>query len=533
MMSHIYNTYMRVCSAVFVVLALVACDSYLDKLPDDRAEIDTESKVTKLLVSAYPQVSSIVIAELSSDNVDDNGAQYGTSPDLDELYRFKDVSSESFDTPRFFWNSCYMTLATANEALAAIDEMGNPSSLSAQRAEALLCRALNMFQMVNVFCMAYNPDSASVYLGLPYPTKPEEKVGQHYERGTLEATYAQIAADIEAALPYVNDQIYTVPKYHFNQKAAYAFAARFYLYYQKYDKCVEYADKVLGTNPTDYMRNLAPYMTLGYQDFYNRYIQSGENCNLYLMPCYSIAGRILRGSYPRYCHNYSTTCNETYLARAPWNATSGTLSNNLLTIGNQLYGTDRCLFVPKMLETFEFTDKVLQSGRPHIVDTYFTGDETLLCRAEAYALLKDSVHALQDMNVWCRMNLDAASGSMVRTELTMSSVNTFMNRLKYALVTPVEDTDHSIRKVMHPQGSALTAILEDTNTENLIQLILHMRRITTMFQGLRFFDVKRYGIEFTHKVDKENPIVFKAGDLRGAIQLPTDVINAGLEANPR
>jgi len=143
------------------------------------------------------------------------------------------------------------------------------------------------------------------------------------------------------------------------------------------------------------------------------------------------------------------------------------------------------------------------------------------------------VHALQDMNVWCRMNLDAASGSMVRTELTMSSVNTFMNRLKYALVTPVEDTDHSIRKVMHPQGSALTAILEDTNTENLIQLILHMRRITTMFQGLRFFDVKRYGIEFTHKVDKENPIVFKAGDLRGAIQLPTDVINAGLEANPR
>ena len=34
-------------------------------------------------------------------------------------------------------------------------------------------------------------------------------------------------------------------------------------------------------------------------------------------------------------------------------------------------------------------------------------------------------------------------------------------------------------------------------------------------------------------LENEDPLTFTAGDLRGAIQLPTDVIAAGLQANPR
>ena len=60
-----------------------------------------------------------------------------------------------------------------------------------------------------------------------------------------------------------------------------------------------------------------------------------------------------------------------------------------------------------------------------------------------------------------------------------------------------------------------------------------MRRIETWKTGLRFMDLKRYGIEYTHFRAGEDPIVFKAGDKRGALQLPEDVLKAGLEANPR
>lgn len=89
--------------------------------------------------------------------------------------------------------------------------------------------------------------------------------------------------------------------------------------------------------------------------------------------------------------------------------------------------------------------------------------------------------------------------------------------------------EHSIRKTFHPQGFTVEAGTQ----EDILQFILQMRRLETLYQGLRFLDIKRYGIEFSHDVDEESPIVFKAGDLRGAIQLPDDVIEAGLPANPR
>ena len=45
----------------FVGLAFLwmntSCDSYLDKLPDNRANLDSEDNITDLLVSAYPTVS--------------------------------------------------------------------------------------------------------------------------------------------------------------------------------------------------------------------------------------------------------------------------------------------------------------------------------------------------------------------------------------------------------------------------------------------------------------------------------------------
>jgi hypothetical protein len=46
-------------------------------------------------------------------------------------------------------------------------------------------------------------------------------------------------------------------------------------------------------------------------------------------------------------------------------------------------------------------------------------------------------------------------------------------------------------------------------------------------------DLKRYGIEFSHLVKGEDPVIFIRGDLRGAVQLPKTVITAGLPGNAR
>ena len=93
------------------------------------------------------------------------------------------------------------------------------------------------------------------------------------ERGTLKELYANINEDIEKALPMIDDSHLTSAKYHFNKSAAYAFAARFNLYYLNFKKAKEYASVVVGSNPGSVLRQMSSYSNLaGTEDIGNNYI---------------------------------------------------------------------------------------------------------------------------------------------------------------------------------------------------------------------------------------------------------------------
>ena len=229
------------------LLLFASCDDFLDTTPDNRAEIDTSAKITSLLTSAYAENSFILLTELSSDNTMDNGAQYTAyNEEQEDAYLWKDITTTGNDSPKSVWDANYAAVAAANQALKAIEDLGSPASLNPQKGEALLCRAYGHFTLANVFCMAYNPLTADKDMGLPYSEKPETQVFVKYERGTMAELYDKIYKDLEEGLPLVNDGIYSVPKYHFNKKAAYAFAARFNLFYHKYDKAIQYATVAVG-----------------------------------------------------------------------------------------------------------------------------------------------------------------------------------------------------------------------------------------------------------------------------------------------
>lgn len=514
--------------------ALTACNDYLDKLPDDRAVVNTREKVEKLLSSAYPNHVPNFIFEMSSDNVTDNGSQYSFQPNQDEMYRFKPVETQGNDDPYTLWNGFYYRVGTANEAIADLKAMGDSTDYPAEYAEASLCRAYNMYQLATIFCMNYNPDSADVYLGLPYPKEPEQDVNTKYERGTLRQLYDNINRDIEFALPHVSESYMTTPKYHFNLGAAYAFAARFNLMIHNYDKAIEYASKVLGSNPAKKLRDFSPFLQMSPKDLQNSYVKSNENANLLILTAYSSCSRALTwsSSYRRYGHNRDICSRETFWARGPWGSGS---DNNTLVYSHKLFNYNAAqMYFPKVEEFFETTDKVNYTGYAHIVFPAFSAEETLLVRAEAYAMKKDYAHALEDINAWitshCSETYENSNHQIIkRIQLTEQSLNDFINAIHYSEVTPTANSQRTIKKVLHPQGFTVEA----GEQENFIQLILHLRRLETWGEGQRFVDIKRYGIEFTHFLDGEDPIIFHAADKRGAIQLPEDVINAGLEANPR
>ena len=517
------------------LLVLTSCNDYLDKVPDDRAELNTGAKVTQLLTSAYPSCTNNLIHEMMSDNVDDSGRQYSAPVLCEQLYRLQDPTEESDDTPYDIWNGFYYSVATCNQAIEAIDEMGNPASMAGTRAEAQIIRAYCMFQMACTFCMAWDETKADEYPGLPYPLIPEQNINTQYERGTLRQLYAAIDKDIEEALPHIVEATaqYSVPKYHFNTKAAYAFATRFNLYYGKWDKAVKYASEVLGSDPTAVMRNYEPYQSLGRQDFGNRWIRSDEDANLLIINAYTRACRYLVSSYynSRFNHNQTMASYETYWVDGPWG--SGSSANSII-YANKLYGTNQCVAYPSYDEQFEYTDKLAGIGYAHAVDPVFTGDMTILERAEAYALQGKYTEAIADINTWlsthCRDKVE--DGNVVApapAPQTLADINAFVGGLDYAKRTPASARERSMRKRMHPQGFTVT----EGDMENVLQLILHLKRIESQPHGLRFMDLKRYGIEFTHNVRGEDPVVFIRGDYRAAVQLPQTVITAGLPGNKR
>lgn len=512
---------------------LVSCNKFLDELPDNRAEVDSEAKIEKLLVSAYPEKTYIMIAEMSSDNVDDYGEKNpNTDRFIDEVYHWKDQTESNNESVEAIWQASYSAIAAANQALKSIDELGSTSqAMREARGEALLCRAYSHFVLVNVFCKHYNAQTSSTDLGIPYMEQVESTLKPEYQRGTVADVYQKIERDVNEALPLVGETYYEQPKYHFNKKAAFAFASRFFLFYEKWDRAIECANAVLGTRPDQMLRDWAAQaaMTQDYEPIVNHYISSTLNCNLMLCTAYSAVGLAFGPYkyYTRYSHGAYLANNETGNARNIW---GGNPRNDYYSPMKIYSATNlnRTIFW-KLPYLFEETDPVARIGFYRTVYPAFTGDETLLNRAEAEIMLKQYDMACEDMTTWLH--------NIYKTnyKFTSDNVQKFYSGIDYSYAA-AGAMNSTIKKHLHP---AFQIDAEGSVQECMLQAVLQCRRIETLQTGLRWFDVKRYGIEIVRRImdDKGNPVklvdVLPKNDERRAIQLPSKVISAGIQPNPR
>jgi len=520
-----YNILFKI-AAVGALFLVSSCNDYLDKMPDNRAELDSKEKIKKLLVSAYPSNDYIRLTELSSDNVDDYTDK---NPSYDrfteQVCYWKDVTESDNESPERLWSALYSSVGAANMALQSIDEMGNPKELQASRGEALICRAYAHFILVNVFAKHYNKNTSDKDLGVVYMDATEKTLNPKYKRESVAQIYLKIEKDIDAALPLIDDAGYDVPKYHFNKKAAYAFASRFSLYYEKWDKVITYANGVLGNTPSSMLCN---YKVLAEKssDFLvqsNAFTSPDSKSNLLLVAAYSKLGIIFGDDrrHARFNHGAALATNETIAATGPWGAFSLLSTYWAKPFIYRDNNMDKFLFA-KLPALFEVKDPVSGSGYSHTVYPAFTSDEVLLNRAEAYIMQKEFDKAVADLALW--------ENNIINTKvvLTREAINSFYGGLAY--YTPTHPT---LKKTIKP---AFT--VEPGQQENFVQCVLHFRRIATLHEGLRWFDIKRYGIEVNRRLIDANGgftvgATLSINDERRAIQIPMDVISAGLTPNPR
>ena len=542
--------------SALAALALSSCsDSFLDHPADNRTEIDSEDKVIKLLSSSYPTANYMWVCELSSDNFIDNQAPHLPTktwdPQIlshynypsydradDQLFRFEPATMATFgdyDQPGQIWEGFYNSVASCNAALKAIDEIaaskGMTAKLKAARAEALLIRAYDHFCLVNVFCQPYkDPEASKNDIGIPYVTEVEDVVQKEYPRGNVADVYTKIQADLEAGIADLDEQIYTLPKWHFNLNAAHAFAARFFLFKRDYQKVIDHANFVLGTDNTTLLNMMMDYSALAdasySSDFANVWQNPSQNNNLMLITTGSLMQRRSLG------YRYSCAgpaAREVFLISSGTHAFWRSYYICPLTAVSGMFGSsssDYGYFSGKICEQFEYSDKIAGIGYPHIIHRAFTANELLLERAEAKIMLKQYDAACEDLCAYWNNSFEKFP------EADHTFYESYVNvATKQIIENWYSDASHSncfpnwdfTQKV----SSSFVIPAEATPYMNCLN---ELRRWETSFEGLRFFDLKRWGIEYKHVYNvTADETTLTVNDPRRAIEVPWEVISAGLE----
>jgi len=354
----------------------VASD-FLDETPDNRTELNSKEKISELLVTAYPARGFAAFAETYSDNAFDTGRSSVETISNVKNYHWEFDEDTGPETPSDYWDACYSAIAASNQALDAIEKLGNSNGeLNGVKAEALLTRAYAHFQLVSIWSKPYNPATAATDLGVPYVVSVETKLVQKYHRATVAEVYKNIQADLEEGLKYITND-YKVSGYHFNVEAAKAFASAFYLSIGEWNRVLE-ETAYLGSKPAvgNVIRDMAALGKLDLADQFVDYGKSSHKTNLLMVTVNSYYFRDIADD-ARYALTYEGY-DKVYLNANPfnksWYVRAGSVNNQVL------------MLMPKFWEYFKIENPTAGTGVGYLNYVLFSNDEAYLNRMEALVM---------------------------------------------------------------------------------------------------------------------------------------------------
>ncbi|ATA94413.1 MULTISPECIES: RagB/SusD family nutrient uptake outer membrane protein [Capnocytophaga] len=496
-----------------VGLFLTSCQGFLDKDPDSslNVAIDSEEKIAELLTGAYPQASYFAFLEARTDNVEERIG--GVHTRLNEaMYFWEDYDQEDLDTPLNYWNACYAGIAQANKALELLASYPKTDRVKALYGEAFLLRAYLHFMLVNIWAEPYGTEKAKNSAGIPYLTKPEKHALVDYKRGTVAEVYEKIEADLKLGITLVDDNFYKKPKFHFNKKAAYAFASRFYLIKGEWDLVIEYADYVLGSNPKQALRNWEHYARLhgnNRKSLFATYTATEEPANLLITTTESRWKRNL----PVDKYGFTDQKISEIFASKGIDGCDSDAGRKLNYVTTYLFSdSERPVNNGAYIAKFDELSLLGSTGtKPkdlYVTNVLFTTDEVLLNRMEAYAMKREYEKSVEDLKEYIR----GKYGNLAVPPCSNESY-TSINSSFYEVYSPF-------------YGLTLKQLA-------LVKIISDFRQKEFLHEGLRWFDIRRFYIPIRR--NSKSPIYqpLRKEDPRKLLQIPAEAINRGLAPNPR
>lgn len=494
---------------LLLALALQSCGKYLDVPPDSAFEvpIDSEEKIAELLTGAYPDASYFPFLETRTDNVGER--TYGEHYQLNEaMYLWEDYEQEDLDTPLAYWNACYRGIAQANKALELLKEYPKTDRVKALYGEAFLLRAYLHFMLVNIWAEPYRGQESNAAMGIPYLRQPEKHALVNYERSTVAEVYDLIEEDLKLGITLVNDAYYKKPKFHFNKRAAYAFASRYYLMRGQWNEVIAYSNYVLGATPRTVLRDWTAYESkyrIARTSLYRTYSAASEPANLLLATTESRWARDLTNQL------YGTTeleVQDIYTKRGILGCTDYERMNLTLpyVFSTSPSPIKHGLYTAKFGELALFGSTGTRPKDLYVTNVLLSTDEVILNRMEAYTMLGQYDAAVDDLLMFLeakyRISLPCGRSSYTNAHSEL-----------YNDITPYYGV--SQRQL------------------GLLKIILDFRQKEFLHEGLRWFDIRRFYIAVKRNSRHALYRPLDKDDYRKVLQIPAEAIRRGVKPNPR
>jgi hypothetical protein len=216
--------------------------------------------------------------------------------------------------------------------------------------------------------------------------------------------------------------------------------------------------------------------------------------------------------------------------RQLWNSY---IATPIAIVGGMIFSSsqhDYGYFSCKVQEQFQLLDKIAQTGYVHQIIRAFTSMELLLERAEAYIMKNDLASASRDLQAYWNNSINTFSEKDKESYVTTGYIKYLTDDILKSNFKNVSSTPKP--NCLNDWNFLTTNISSDITVSDAavpyMNCLNDFRRFENSFEGLRFFDLKRWGMEWTHYygLDK-TPYKMEGTDIRRALEAPWEALANG------
>lgn len=247
-------------TSIFCILFtwfLAGCGDFLEETSQNEIHPSSVSDMEKLLEGEayysasegdiFCQLTDIFTDNYSCNSVNENNLRSKQQNRYKFLWDEKMFDDNGWGSDISIWEVPYARIKGCNVILEYLDQMeGDDIKREHLRGEAYFLRGFYYFYLTNFFGFPYNYGDPSVNLAVPLKLV-SGVTDEKFEKNTVAECYAQIEKDLLTGtkLMYSHKEEQSTQVSRVNYLTGYAMLSRMYLYMDRWDEVIQYADSVL------------------------------------------------------------------------------------------------------------------------------------------------------------------------------------------------------------------------------------------------------------------------------------------------